>query len=438
MTFPAIKNINLTQRTNNTASIVLVMVCAYLFLIILRPWESISYLHGIRIEFPFAVMMISVAILAGKFRIVRSPTNKWVYGLLGLHFLLAPFAFNQAFAVDIGIFYAKLVVLYLLMLSVADNERALKLLVTVFVFSMMLYTVHSLWEFYNGRHVYRMGMVRMVGVGGYLSDPNAFGASLVLSFPFVYALLRTETRKTIRMLYYGYFGLGIYCLILTGSRSASLAFVFLLLIWLLVQKGRKKLLAVVFIFLGFGILWTYMPEDKQERIQTLWDEDVGPVGAHMSAEGRMIGWKVSWEMFKREPLTGVGAGGGNFIGYRTTNHIDEFLGIEDQHNPYSQSHTLYGQVLAEQGILGAILFTGLVFSIGKSAFVARRRVLGKENMPGFFNYLSGAIITSLLLLLFLGIGGHNFYRPLWLWLAAWSGALLNIVQGGQDVSADGR
>ena len=26
-----------------------------------------------------------------------------------------------------------------------------------------------------------------------------------------------------------------------------------------------------------------------------------------------------------------------------------------------------------------------------------------------------------------GIGGHNFYRPLWLWLAAWSGSLVAIV-----------
>jgi len=283
-----------------------------------------------------------------------------------------------------------------------------------------------------------MGMVRMIGVGGFLSDPNAFGASLVLSFPFVYALLRTETRKTIRMLYYGYFGLAVFCLVLTGSRSASLAFVFLLLILLLVQKGRKMLLAAVFIFLGLGVLWSFMPEDKQERIQTLWDEDVGPSGAHTSAEGRTVGWKLSWEMFKREPLTGVGAGGQNFIGYRITHQIDEAIGVEEAHlGRETQSHVLYGQVLAEQGIFGAILFIGLVFSISRCAFAVRRFEKEKTREQEFPYFLSGAIITSLLLLLFLGIGGHNFYRPLWLWLAAWSGALFGIVQKQKNTAVHG-
>jgi hypothetical protein len=402
-------------------SVVLVMVCIYLFLIIERPWESIHSLEGIPVELPFAIFMIAVAFMSGKFKIVSSPTNKWVYGLLAIHFILAPFAFNVDNAVDQGVEYSKMIVLYMLMLSVADDEDSLKKLIKVYVFSMLFYMLHSLWEYHCGRHVWRMGISRMVGVDQRWNDPNAFGASIVLSLPFVYALLRTEIKGLYRKAYYLYFCLAVVCVVLTGSRSAFIAFMCLLFLWVFAQQGGRRVKMLVAVLLSVCVLWNSMPLEKQERIRTLWDEEAGPENAHASAEGRLIGWKVSWRMFKREPFTGVGAGGKNFAGYRMANQIDD-KGEESA----TQSHVLYGQVLAEQGIFGALLFLGLVVSIARSAFVSRRRMAQNAEKIHFIYLLGGAILISLLLILVLGFGGHNFYRPLWLWLAAWSGSLLTI------------
>ena len=89
--------------------------------------------------------MIIVAFMCDRFKIVSSPTNKWICGLLLLHFFLASFAFNTGTAVDQSIEYAKMVVLYVLMLSVVDDEESLNILVKAFVFSMMIYVMHSLW-----------------------------------------------------------------------------------------------------------------------------------------------------------------------------------------------------------------------------------------------------------------------------------------------------
>jgi O-antigen ligase len=399
---------------------VLLMVCLYIFLVIERPWESIRYLEGIPLERTFAIVMIIVALAVGKFKIVRSPTNKWVYGLLALHFLLAPFAFNTTDAIDQGIEYAKMVVLYLLMLSVADDEETLKMLIKAYVFTMLFYMLHSLWEYNNGRHVWRMGITRMIGVDSTLNDPNAFGSSVVLSMPFAYVLLCLETSTRLQKLYYGYFGVAVLCVVLTGSRTASIALVFMFLLWALVQKGRKKIMILAITVLGLSALWVNMPQEKQERLRTLWNEDAGPANAHESAKGRMVGWNVSWELFRHNPLTGVGAGGNNFIKYRMAHNVDEVLGYKT--SP-SQSHILYGQVLAELGIFGAMLFTGLVLSILKTALIVRALVEVELRNESFAYMLGGAIIVSLLLLLVLGFGGHNFYRPLWLWLAAWVGVL---------------
>ena len=409
---------DVTTRTTATRNmnVVLIMVCIYIFLFIERPWESIRYLHDIPIERPYAILLIIVAFLHHKLKIVSSPTNKWVYGLLALHFLLAPFAFNPSFAVEQGIEYAKMVVLYLLMLSVADDEESLKLLIKVYVFSMLFYMIHSLWEFNNGRYVWRMGIVRMVGVGETMSDPNAFGASVVLSLPFAYALFCAEVMPSIRKLYYFYFALAVLCIVLTGSRSAFVALVCLIFLWVIAQQGSRRIKVLVAAIVSLGVLWISMPTEKQDRIRTLWDEEAGPENAHVSAEGRLIGWKVSWKMFKREPFTGVGVGGKNFVGYRLANQVDS-----EGEEAALQSHILYGQVLAEQGLFGAVLFVGLVVSIGRSAFVRRVQIIQCGEGISFIYLLCGAILISLLLLLILGFAGHNFYRPLWLWLAAWSG-----------------
>jgi hypothetical protein len=134
-------------------------------------------------------------------------------------------------------------------------------------------------------------------------------------------------------------------------------------------------------------------------------------------------------MFKQKPYTGVGAGGGNFIGYRVSNNIDDIAHPGVSAEAATQSHILYGQVLAELGVFGALLFAGMVFSIAWSSILSIQNLSKLGKYDGFANKLSWVILASLAMLLLLGFSGHNFYRPLWLWLAAWSGSLLRITRG---------
>ncbi len=414
------KNINNTfEQPTRPLSAVLIMVCIYIFLVIERPWESISYLGGWPIERVYAVVMIVVAIMNHKFKVVSSPTNKWAYGLLALHFILAPFAFNTGYAVDQGIEYAKLIVLYLLMLSIAEDELSLKVLLKAYIVTMMVYSMHSLWEYSNGRYIYRMGISRMVGVGELFSDPNAFAGSLVISLPIAYVLARYEDSVWLRRLYYGYVPLVGLCVVLTGSRAATVSLISLVLLWGITQPGKKKIAYFGIALLALAITWNIMPEEKQIRVQTMWDKDAGPSNAHESIDGRKFGWIASWKMFKQRPFTGVGAGGNNFIGYRINHGIDE--------TPM-QAHVLYGEVLAEFGVGGAVFFTGLVVSIVSCCVKAGKIMVLRESPSVFLRDFRWSILTCLMLLLILGLGGHNFYRPMWLWLAAWSGAVLNIAE----------
>lgn len=414
----AASQINSHPEGKKPVSVVLIMVCIYIFLVIERPWESIRYLEGIPIERAYAVLLIVVALLQHKFKLTPAPTNKWVYGLLGLHFILAPFAFNPGYAVEQGVEYAKMVVLYLLMLSVADDEDALKLLIKAYVFSTMLYVLHSFWEYTNGRHVWRMGIARMMGVDSTFNDPNSFGATIVLSLPFVYALLRSELNKHLRWVYYTYFGLAVICVVLTGSRTSFAALLVLCTVWVLIQQGKRKMLILVTTLLAMVVVWNVMPAEKQERFRTLWDDEAGPANAKASADGRLMGWKTSYSMFKKHPFTGVGAGSKNFIGYRMTYYS------EDGEQASNQAHNVYGEVLAEFGLPGGIFFVGIIASIYGSCrkIINNTKHVDEDNNYGYL--LASSIIVVLILLLIFGIGGHNFYRPLWLWIAAWSSSII--------------
>ncbi len=125
-----------------------------------------------------------------------------------------------------------------------------------------------------------MGISRMMGVDSTYSDPNSFGASVVLSLPFVYTLFRYEMRSWLRKSYCGYFVLAVLCVVLTGSRSASIALVFLLILWSMMQKGKKKLYILALVFLSLSVVWFNMPAEKKVRIRSIWDENAGPANAH--------------------------------------------------------------------------------------------------------------------------------------------------------------
>lgn len=418
---------------NRQIPITLLSVCIYVFLLTDRPWESISYLANIPIQLPFAIAMITIASFANKIYIVKTNTNKWVYLLLFFHYLLVFFSFDSQSTLDQNYEYAKTVLLYLLMLTVAEDEFTLKVLIKAFVFSIFIFMLHSLWEYHNGRHVYRMGIARMVGVGD-VSDPNSFGASIVLSLPFVYALLRSEANSLLQKIYITHFALAALCIILTGSRSATVALVAMIVVWAGLQKGNKKYWLLIMVLLSLGAIWSVVPNDKQERIRSIWNEAAGPANAAVSAHGRLVGWQVSWEMFKQHPFTGVGPGGENFIGYRMTHNIDNIVGSEP--TPL-QSHNLYGQVLAELGAPGALLFAGLVFAIWRNSRKALKAVGNHSCAEGMFlSSLASAIMMTLFLLLLLGLVGHNFYRGLWLWMAAWSGSLVRITESSVPFKSD--
>jgi hypothetical protein len=403
------------------------LLYGYMFLFIERPWEIWPSLGGLHIERVYMLLVLAIFLILPKppFRWHRQ--HLWVLLFLLLHFLSSPFAFSPAAALDQGFEYFKVVTFYFLLVWSIRDERAFRKVLFAFIVIMGMYMSHSFLEYLHGRHEWRMGISRMIGVGVYMSDPNAFAASIVFSLPFLRSLARTERNKFYKLGYLAYGLLSAVCIVLTGSRSGFVTLILFLVFesWSFIRKSKRTLTILIVLPIVALLAWQLMPEEKRHRIETIWDSKAGPENAEESAQGRIEGLKAGFRMFLANPLTGVGAGGENFIKYRVAH---------DDGAPF-QAHNLPGELLGEMGLFGAMIFLAQILA----AWSASNRVAALDRaFPGtagpFLSSFARAAKTALVLMIFSSIFGHNLYRPLWLWIFAW---LVLASQFSQDRAREG-
>ena len=91
-----------------------------------------------------------------------------------------------------------------------------------------------------------------------------------------------------------------------------------------------------------------------------------------------------------------------------------------------ESHSLYGQLLGELGTAGLIAFGLMIFAIASRLRMLLRNLRRDYDMPKQepVYHLAQAIALSTVLLLVMGLFGHNLYRYNYVWYAAFSSVLV--------------
>ncbi|MFO0809870.1 MAG: O-antigen ligase family protein [Gemmataceae bacterium] len=385
------------------------LILGYVYLCIHRPFEIWPALGDMRIELVYFTTMCAVWFAAPKR--LRSPALLMAVGGMAtaflLSWLLSPWAERAEPVVKN---FALVVVFALIMATALRDEKQVYRVLTMFLVVMGLYMLHSVWEYKNGRHTYRMSIARLIGVDLTLGDPNSFGASIVYSLPFLTFFWHHYGRGAKRIvLCGGYLLLSVGCVLLTGSRSSLLGVV----LWgvTLLLQTRQKLLAVM----GLGVLacasWFVLPESLQNRFETIIDPSKGPANAQESGQGRIEGYVTGLKLWSEYPVSGCGP-----------------LAWRPASGSKIESHTLYGQVMGEMGTAGVLAFGALVSALGLNL-----RKVAKLTKPGTgvvedrsLFHLARAMQVSLFLLLFEGLFGHNLYRYNWSWYCAFTAVALGV------------
>lgn len=222
-----------------------------------------------------------------------------------------------------------------------QEKNRLNLLVVVITVSLGFYGVKGgIFTVLTG------GNYRVFGPAeSFFQDNNALALALIMTLPLVRYLHMQCTNAKLRWLIVGVMVLIGFAILASHSRGAFLAggAMSLFLWW----KGKDKIRTGIVILALLPIMVMQMPEHWFERMGTIttYEED-------SSAMGRINAWWFAFNLAKDHPFFG-----GGFSAF-SPELFEKYAPIpEDFHD----SHSIYFEVMAEQGFGGLALFLGLGF-----------------------------------------------------------------------------
>jgi O-antigen ligase len=227
-------------------------------------------------------------------------------------------------------------VLFFITYATVGDKKTIWLFITAMCLSMVLMDYYTVQQVLWYRNI--ESRVKIHGTFVYLG-PNevaAFYNQYTILLMSIFLHMKRGLKK-----------LGLAALILTNlfvvvflfSRAAYLALAMgmFFLFWM-----KKKVLLIPLILVA--VFWqTALPSKVIERIE-MTTGDYNELDS--SSENRLIAWQESLDLFEKSPIFGVGYGV-----YRRAGFI-----LGDTHN-------VYFKILAEQGLIGIMIFLSLLFCL---------------------------------------------------------------------------
>ncbi len=169
-----------------------------------------------------------------------------------------------------------------------------------------------------------------------------YSAYTLLLMAIFYFVKNTKVRVVLGVMIF----LNLFSLVYSYSRGAYLGFVVGLfaMFW---HINRKLVIIMIPVMVLFGgVMINFLPTSVQERVESIFVEDESQ--RDESAQSRLIFWGLAFEQFLQNPIVGKG-----------------FLTFVE-FNPYHlDTHNYYMKLLAEQGVIGFIIFLVLLWRSSK-------------------------------------------------------------------------
>ena len=369
----------------------------YLIIFLLRPGETYPALAKLRPEFLLGAFLGVITLIKNKYKYgtLTIPYSKLNYSFI---FLICGVGLSLLFSackdctIEILELLLKLGIFYLLIILIVDNKKRLEIFIWVYILTITKMAIEISIGFFEGGATDYHGLNRASGGSSAVDNFNGIAITMNTVIPFAYYLFHHYQTLLKKITMGTTLSIISITLILTGSRGGLLGFMTILgFIWW--RSNKKVLLSLTLIFiLVFG--WFSMEPRRQARYLSIFASEEE---RDESAQGRIDAWVDGLYLFLGHPLTGVGAGA--FADAR----VKEF-GV------YLQPHSLYVQILAELGILGAILyflFVGNIIAINKNVMKSLK-MRGPPN--DILEILAWSSIITCFCLFVTGIFAHSGYR----------------------------
>jgi O-antigen ligase len=273
--------------------------------------------------------------------------------------------------------YAMMIAMYFLALNVIRDERDLKAIVIIMCLVVLFISIRSFRAYTGGGGFEESsryaGPFETIGLG-----PNHLGAFIAHYSSVSLGLFLLDKNKWRKWLYLATVLFSLHPLFYSYSRGAYIAAFGVLLFFGLIKK-RSLLILGFCIYLGWQ---TILPASVVDRISMTRG---GSGELEWSAAARLEIWDYAMDLYKANPIFGVGFGGYS-------------LSVVERTGRPRDSHSIYLKTLSEQGTVGFVLLL-LVFC---AAFYSGWKLLKMARTPfqkgmglGFLGCIVALMITNM-------------------------------------------
>lgn len=344
-------------------------IYAYVWFSLFRP-DYVAFAAG---KYNYSEWL-ALTLMAGSFRFVPNALKAWVLNPITLSILLLEAAvaissFNSEYRADtvyaFNLFSRGLLVLLFIPLVITTLEDFKRL----YVVTAVSLGTWGLWHGVTG--ILHGGLRIYGGVGGFMSENNTFACGLTMVIPFCWYSSQLVESIPLKILLQAMTWGSVACTVLTFSRGAAVALVFILLM-MVVQAKHKALLLVGILLMGIGPALILVHDKYFNRMETIatYEDDT-------SAMSRIFVMKGAIQVWKTHPFLGVGMGTETFL-----LAVQPF--VADTAGAGFVVHNSYLQMLAQCGIFAFLIYAFILLSTVWRSWRSGRRL--KKTQPHFLPY----------------------------------------------------
>ena len=343
-------------------------------------------------------LLLKIAI-EPDFKLKLFKTNIWVLAFIIVVGFSAIASLAMEEAIKIAMLSIAFIFFYFVWINTVETKSEMKFYLSVFVIAGVISAAYGLYQYFFG-DIYSQAwlddeMFEEIKMRVYstFSNPNVFGEYLLLVTPFSAMLFVDAKKLSHKIIWLGATGILVLSLILTFSRGCWLGLIFSCFILAILFDKRLIWLGVFGLILAPFIL----PEAILSRFLSIGNmEDT-------STSYRVYIWLGTIAMLKDYFFCGIGLGTTSF------NTIYPLYAYSEVVAPHS--HSLYLQLFVEYGLVGFVVFCGIIYNYYKETLIEY-----KNNKKNYLNLAAISAMAGFLLQSATDYTWYNYRVVLIFWI----------------------
>lgn len=391
---------NQNYKVKNSNSLYFIVLISAVFFEYVRPQDNfLSFISPLKIPSILMLLMFIIFVKEEK-KYLSDRLSKCSLAFIIIMLISIPYAINNFHA------YRETKVMFLVFFTFVFPLIAIIKtkgeFIRFFEYWIIIQFIVALYVIKNGGR----------GTGSFSADEN--DACLVLNMALPYAFyfsLRGDISFKKKLFYRLSFLVILTAIVMTSSRGGFLGMIAAIGMFIILSKDKFKnllKLSILSLCLG-GVVLSALPDGYLDDMNTISNTE------DSTRNLRLLHWTTGWEIFKDNPILGVGAG--NYPWNSTSYfHLSPYYKEGARNRSGRQAHSLYFTLIPEMGLAGISIFVVMCLTIYSRVNGIRKVFNRNDNEVLLANAIGASLVSYLVTGAFVSV----LYYPLFWHLTAFA------------------